>query len=211
MKKLLLLCTLCVGICGAQAQDLGVWEATHDTHASMSKITHLLRQKVAGIFTKAEPLPWVKAVQHQLHQATPHGGVIGGVRLNFNPSRPAKLSAAVRRYTDRWQRAFQDNRQLPLFFVKQFNPSVPNQWTEKQIAQVETFLKTSSVQESPTVIPLKVQEYKRYMVSVVLPALPGQDDIYLLFNCYTKEIFVGGQEILNTPQSILEPLPGTHH
>lgn len=197
MKKILLL--LCVASCALTASAQGFEPYTHQWERrgpSSLKLERFLNR----LFAPAPAKPaWVKAVENQVHKATPHQGIVGGVitdYVNYQKDAPT-ASAAVQQAKNKWNNALHENRS-PLNRFKVRVPVVQDveALDGTTVARVEQFL------AGKMDLNVAVQEHEHYMVSVTLQdAVP----VHLLFNCYFKELYVvrGDTRLPNVP---LEPL-----
>lgn len=197
MKKILLL--LCVASCALTASAQNFRMYTHSwerTGRSSQKLENFLTR----LFAPAPAKPaWVKAVENQVHKATPHRGIVGGVitdYVNYQKDAPT-LSAAAQQAKAKWNNALHENRN-PLNRFKVRVPVVQDieALDGATVSRVEQFL------AGKMNLKVAVQEHERYMVSITL-----QDPVpvHLLFNCYFKELYVvrGDTYLPGVP---LEPL-----
>ncbi len=149
-----------------------------------------LSRRVAA---QSTPLAWVTAVKEQIKKATPASGLfVAFMRDAITARIQPDVTPAVRARLDRWQKAQQENRALPHFFIKALTPQLDvAKLSEKQVAQVEYFLKTGYGTPIARITPQRVQKFKHYLVGIILPpAEAGNPRVQLLFNCYAKEVYV---------------------
>ena len=202
MKKIITIgCLLCTLSMGAFAQEFRTWDSFHEGHKNRS---NLLDRALDYLFApRPAKLPWVKAVENQVHKATPRNGIIGGIitdyvnyqpRVSLTQVQAARISPAV----ESWNEALKKNRSvLNRFHVKVVRSQDIMALSEQEVKQIKSFL-TGTVNVSAD-----VEEYQHYMVRTTLQ---GEQPIHLLFNCYFKEIYVirGNTKLANVP---LEKLP----
>ncbi len=206
MKKVLLLASVLIGWASVTfAQDFGVWEYSHDTHASMNKVERYIYRKVVGMFASKEAVfPWVKTVQQQIYRATPHQGLVGGIVKDFIPHQSVPLtqqqSRAITPIVNQWNKALNQNQSLYFFRVQVLRPRDVLSLQDAEVKQLASLL-TGKIN-----LPVEHHAYKHYLVRVTLP---GNSPIHLLFNCYMKEIYIV-RDVNALPNIPLEELPLNH-
>lgn len=198
MKRILLsLFIVNLYVLNANAQNFNVYNNFQPTRKNAIFSEWLSRR----ITAQSTPLPWVQAVQVQVKKTHPQAGVLrcfmrDGIPAQIQP----EVSPVVRERLDRWQKAHDENKALPRFFVKALSPKMDvAQFSEEQVAQVEHFLKTGYGSAIDSITPQRVQTFQRFLVGVILPpAAPGKARVHLLFNCFDNEVYVS-YDLSNVP------------
>ena len=190
MKKLVwLLGMLCVYPLAVQAQQLNAWNGFNAAGKNGIVSDWLDRH----ITAQTVPLPWVTAVQKQLHKTNSKNALLrclirDGIAAQVQPA----TAPHVRERLDYWQQACDENHALPHFFVKALNPQLDvNSLSQEQVEQIAHFLKTGYGTPVPSITPQRVQTFAHYLVGVILPPVSkDKPRLHLLFNCYANEVYV---------------------
>ncbi len=186
------------------AQDLGVWEYTHDTHAGARHLTRQLVRTVKNALARhTKPQQWLRQVQQQTYAAVPQQP--GDIRRPYLvlPAVPVPANIAPV-YTQRvsyWNRALQEQAALPFFKIKTPRPQDVAAMSTAESAYIALFL-----QGSQSIYPLDIQTYQRYLVKVTLQEPHSIQLIHLIFNGYTREVYPAYGDP-HLPGVVLEELP----
>lgn len=186
MKKIAIIGGLFLFVCtGAFAQNFRTWNAFHDGHKNQSNVVDLTLKR---LLTKSAAKPaWIRAVENQVRKSTPRQGVVGGIitdytdyQKNADPTYEQAGTVQFARVT--WTRALHESS-FPInrFKVRIPNPQEVSELSVDEIKQVAEFIRG-------TLFDNAVQEMQHYMVEVTL--LDKEHPIYLLFNCYFREMYV---------------------
>ncbi len=195
MKKLISLLSILLLPLLVGAQDFGVWEQFHSSHAQKNPL-NTLYHKVKRAYAARQKLPWVQLVEDQIHAAQPHG-FLGSNNWNHilplsNGQVSLKNYPVFRQRILSWQNALQSNPALNNFEIVTPDTKPVTDMPEAHARYIAAFLKapTTVGKQNKNFAPVDVDVYQKFLVRVTLK--PSQDawPVHLIFNCFSKQMYV---------------------
>ncbi len=184
MKKLIILSYFLLSTLPAIAQE-----------TASSNLFQQLHHKISRYITVQQKLPWVQAVQRRYHAATPTRSV--EIKWDFLAPRQTPALAAgphqkAKRYLSVWQQALRTNTVLGHFILKIPNPIDVETLSLTQANFLLRFLRNGTTVGTAQAryVPTKTEEFEHYLVRLTLQPAPQEKPLYLIANCYTRELFV---------------------
>ena len=210
-KYAYILCLLCSTLTlPMTAQDFGVWNPFSDPHRP-SQFLQSIERVLVHKSQNRQKLPWVQAVEHQLHQATPQGLI--GLKLDYIlpqtvPAVPEPIQAQYQARMRAWTQAATKNPVLGRFTLKTPRPQDATRMSETQTAYLTRFFQQALTGPEAKILPVRTEEFKHYIVRLTFQVPQEERTFHLVLNCYTKEMFLafGNADLPDIP---LEPLTPT--
>lgn len=206
MKKYIsCLCVLALPLF-VSAQNFNVWNSFHESHKGKDIVT-----KVDNWFAAHEKLPWVKAVEKEIYRAEPHGYMGSNTWIHITPMLDGKVTYSIARLfehrTDAVNAALRQNPTLQRFRIVSPDPQVLVNLPDEHMAYILGFLKApTTVQKADKkYTPVEVKTFQRFLVSVALKPNKNAKPVYLIFNAYTKQMYVAYAK-LQVPGVEFKPL-----
>ncbi|MBQ8032984.1 MAG: hypothetical protein IJ266_03415 [Elusimicrobiaceae bacterium] len=215
MKKTILTACCIVVASLTYAQNLGVGEHTRQNTKDPNVLGALI-EKAAVAWQNRQPLPWAKSVEHQRHASEPIGLVgVNTLKHISSPQHPKVPQGVSSTYYARLH-----NLQLSLAknpVLRNYRIMAPRPADVMDLSDIELFY-LKSFFEAPVKVgkqdrrykPISVEELEHYLVKIELRAPRTNDSMFLIVNCYTRDIYLAHGNP-NLPGIPLEKSPQKNH
>lgn len=171
----------------------------------LSRIYHKITRYVA----RQQKLPWAAAVERRRRAAMPTRSV--EIKWDYlSPISTPQLTPAQQQALgprlEIWQQSLHAHGIMHDFVLKILRPEEIQTMTAQQADFLTRFLQNgiTAGTANPRYVPAKAEEFDHYLVRLTLQTAPRQKPLYLIANCYTRELFLSVQPTL--PGLPLEPL-----
>ena len=215
MKKTILTVCCIVVASLVYAQDQGVRKQSHQNPKDPNVLGALI-EKAAVAWQNRQPLPWAKSIEHQRHASEPNG-LVGVNTLKHisspqHPKVPQGVSSTYYARLHELQLSLAKNPVLRNYRIMAPRPADVIDLTDIQLVYLENFFEAPVKvgKQDRRYTPISTEELEHYLVKIELRAPQTDVSMFLIVNCYTREIYLayGNPKLPGIP---LEQIPQKFH